>query len=174
MKGEIENLAYDDMTKQNCEFRKMAKLEWTELSDGDRELWVALAREHDEIQPYIRELLVDAINDDPNKSLERLSADIGYWCSASTIHRWLQQYPDYKTYVSRLLPNLSDEQKKSISTLHSTFAHAGISRPESTSGCIMTKNGFGVSSVVATQKWLPPPVSKSQPSPHIIGVTLKK
>jgi hypothetical protein len=111
MKGKIENLAYDDLMTQNCDFRKKAKLEWMFLSDDDRELWVALAREHDEIQPYIRELLVDAINDDPNKSLERLSADIGYWCSASTIHRCLQQYPDYKTYVSPLLPSLIDEQK---------------------------------------------------------------
>jgi hypothetical protein len=93
MKEEVENLAYEDATSQNLDFRKKAKLEWTKLSDDERENWVAMAREHFEIQPYIRDLLVDAIIDDPNKSFERLSADIGYWCSASTIHRWLQQYP---------------------------------------------------------------------------------
>ena len=41
-----------------------------------------------------------------------MSADIGYWRSASTVHRWLQQYPDYKNYVNWLLPSLSDDQKK--------------------------------------------------------------
>ena len=93
MKEEVENLAYEDVTSQNLDFRKKAKLEWTKLSDDERENWVAMARDHDEIQPYIRDLLVHAIIDDPNKSFERLSADIGYWCCASTIHRWLQQYP---------------------------------------------------------------------------------
>ena len=39
-------------------------------------------------------------------------ADIGYWCSASTIHCWLQQFPDYKNYVNCLLPSLSEEQKR--------------------------------------------------------------
>jgi hypothetical protein len=112
MKEEVENLAYEDVTSQNLDFRKKAKLEWTKLSDDERENWVAMAREHDEIQPYIRDLLVHAIIDDPNKSFERLSADIGYWCCASTIHRWLQQHPDYKNYVTRLLPSLSEEQKR--------------------------------------------------------------
>jgi hypothetical protein len=112
MKEEVENLAYEHVTSRNTEFREKAKVEWTELSDDERENWEAIAREHDEIQPYIKGLLIDAIIDDPNKSFERLSADIGYWCSASTIHRWLQQYPDYKNYVNRLLPSLSDDQKK--------------------------------------------------------------
>ena len=35
MKGETENLAYDDLTSQNCDFRKKAKLEWMFLSDDD-------------------------------------------------------------------------------------------------------------------------------------------
>jgi hypothetical protein len=43
MKGETENLAYDDLTSQNCDFRKKAKLEWMFLSNDDQELWVALA-----------------------------------------------------------------------------------------------------------------------------------
>ena len=70
MKEEVENLAYEDVTSQNLDFRKKAKLEWMKLSDDERENWVAMAREHDEIQPYIRDLLVHAIIDDPNKSFE--------------------------------------------------------------------------------------------------------
>ena len=46
---------------------------------NERTGWLAMALERDEIQPYIRDLLVHAIIiDDPNKSFEQLSADIGY------------------------------------------------------------------------------------------------
>jgi hypothetical protein len=112
MKDDIENLAYENMMSQNSDLCKKAKLEWIKLSDDKKVNWVAIAREHDEIKPYIRDLLVHAIIDDPNKSFEWLSADIGYWCSASAIHRWLQKYPDYKNYVTHLLPSLSEEQKR--------------------------------------------------------------
>ena len=106
MKEEVKNLAYEDQRSQHLDFCKKAREEWTKLSDDECENWVAIAREHDEIQPYIKDLLVHAINDDPNKSFECLSADIGYWCSASAIHHWIQQFPDYKNYVNHLLPSL--------------------------------------------------------------------
>jgi hypothetical protein len=35
MKDDIENLAYEDATSQNSDFRKKAKLEWIQLSDDD-------------------------------------------------------------------------------------------------------------------------------------------
>ena len=35
MKEDIENLAYEDATSQNSDFRKKAKLEWIQLSDDD-------------------------------------------------------------------------------------------------------------------------------------------
>ena len=79
MKEEVENLAYKHVTSQNTEFREKAKVEWTELSDDERENWEAIAQEHDEIQPYIKGLLIDAIIDDPNKSFERLVKKVNQW-----------------------------------------------------------------------------------------------
>jgi hypothetical protein len=53
MKGGIENLAYKDMMSQNSDFHEKAKLEWIKLLDNEKANWVAIAQEHDEIQPYI-------------------------------------------------------------------------------------------------------------------------
>ena len=55
---------------------------------------------------------VEAVVKKAVKSFEHIAADIGNWCSSSTIHNWLTHHSDYHTYSQRPLPLLSEEQKR--------------------------------------------------------------
>jgi hypothetical protein len=91
---------------------------WQALSEEQKTVWACLSREHHERQPLIRDQILDAIRANPTKSFEQISSDIGGWCAASTIHRWLQSQETYGTYVERILPLLTKHQM----TRHVDFA----------------------------------------------------
>ena len=55
----------------------------------------------------------------PKKSWVGLEADIGYWCSACTIRKWLLKQETFSYYTERILPNLLPHQK----VKHKDFAH---------------------------------------------------
>jgi len=43
---------------------------------------------------------------------EKLAAKIDYWCSAGTIRKWVQSRGGYKIYMERVIPLLSEQQRK--------------------------------------------------------------
>ena len=69
-----------------------------------------------ERQPHMANLIVENLRSNPTLSWEQVASSIDDWCSASTIQRWFTSYKDVRggfcTYTERLLPLLSDQQKK--------------------------------------------------------------
>ena len=96
--------------------KALAKFET--LSPDDRVLWESEARRHDALQPTIKHLIIQSLKNNPKLSWEALEGKIDRWCSASTIRRWVTSFDGYQTYCERIIPNLSEKQKKE----HATFA----------------------------------------------------
>ena len=113
-----EELAFDNKDAKNSKWRNSALAAWNDLSKNDKEVWEKCARDHDAEQPYINDHIIEAIHTNPTKSFECIAEDIGNWCSASAIHRWLSNYDLYSVYVERILPLLTARQMEK----HSEFA----------------------------------------------------
>jgi hypothetical protein len=71
------------------QYRNSVKDEWDALDAAAREPWEQKAKWHDEMQPSIQRFLVGEINNNPYRTYQELASDIGDWCGASTIQRWL-------------------------------------------------------------------------------------
>jgi hypothetical protein len=71
------------------QYRKDTKEEWDALDRAAREPWEQKAKWHDEMQPSVQQILVGQINNHPYRTYNDLAIDIGDWCGASTIQRWL-------------------------------------------------------------------------------------
>jgi hypothetical protein len=71
------------------QYRKDTKEEWDALDRAAREPWEQKAKWHDEMQPSVQQILVGQINNHPYRTYNDLAMDIGDWCGASTIQRWL-------------------------------------------------------------------------------------
>lgn len=71
------------------QYRKDIKEEWDALDQAGREPWERKATWHDEMQPSVQQILVAQINNHPYRTYNDLAMDIGDWCGASTIQRWL-------------------------------------------------------------------------------------
>jgi hypothetical protein len=92
-KGEAETSAYESWKEKHHEWREEAKAEWVLLTDAKKEEWKFHAWNHDKRQPYIRDQIIEAIQNNPTKSFDKIEADIDHWCSATTIQNWLASYP---------------------------------------------------------------------------------
>jgi hypothetical protein len=69
-------------------------------------------RQHLHRQNSIREEIIDAIKKNPKRSWKGIEADIGHWCSAPCIQRWVTSRDGYRLYAERVIPLLSDKQQK--------------------------------------------------------------
>jgi hypothetical protein len=65
-----------------------------------------------ERQPAIKDQIIAAIRKNPKRSWKGIEADINYWCSDSAIYHWVTSRPGYKLYCERVVPLLTDAQKK--------------------------------------------------------------
>lgn len=93
------------------EFYEEAKAEWVLMSDNDKEYWHAQEQERVAEQPYIRDRIIEALHANPSLDYDKIAGDIGEWCSSSTIQRFLAKHESYSTYVGRILPLLTKEQR---------------------------------------------------------------
>ena len=94
------------MAAKRGEWRASASIAWGELHDADLEVWRLHERNHDAVQPYIADRIIEAIRRNPTKSYEKITEETGRWYSCSTIQSWLAGHVTYGTYVERILPNL--------------------------------------------------------------------
>jgi len=92
-----------------------ARAKWKELEEEDKELWRFHSRTMIARQPYIKDFIVRALRDNPTLSWGQLAYQIDDWCSAATIQRYVTSHKEkgaYCTYTERLLPLLSEKQRK--------------------------------------------------------------
>ena len=110
VRKEKNSLMHYDYKDRQTRLKLKAIQSWNQMTIG-RKPWDALSREQLARQPYIRDEILGHFQMNPALSFEQCSNEIGNWCSASTIHAWLQSHSDYCTYVERVLPLLSTAQK---------------------------------------------------------------
>jgi len=91
-------------------FREHAKAEWALLSEAEQQYWESHSRSQIERQPFIADNIIEAMQTNPAKSYEQIAADIGHWCSDSTIQKWISSKLGYATYAQRTLPLLTKAQ----------------------------------------------------------------
>jgi hypothetical protein len=106
--------AYESVTraKHLHEFREEAKGEWVVAEPNIVHFWEAQSRSKIAQQPQIRDNIIEAMRANPTKSFEQITVDIGNWCSASTIQKWIASHSGYTTYAQRALPLLTSVQKE--------------------------------------------------------------
>jgi hypothetical protein len=77
------------------QYRNDTKKEWDALDKAAQEPWEQKAKWHDEMQPSVQQILVGQITNHPHRTYNDLAIDIGDWCGASTIQRWLTSNGQY-------------------------------------------------------------------------------
>ena len=80
-----------------------AMAEYDTLGADVHARWEQRAREHDARQPGILEAILSVLETDPTRSFEQVSADVGDWCSGSTIRRFFASL-SYSSVLERVLP----------------------------------------------------------------------
>jgi hypothetical protein len=90
-----EMFAYEKELKAERQhiFREEAKAEWVIAKWRQPDVvqyWESKSRSQILRQPHIRNNIIEAMRANPTKSFEKIAEDIGHWCSASTIHKWIQ------------------------------------------------------------------------------------
>jgi hypothetical protein len=90
------------------------------MSDEQKVPWEALSRNKIAQQPTIKDSILESLRKNPSKSFDRVSADIGHWCSGRSIASWFKNQSQASFYVDRILPLLSTEQKQK----HLSFAQS--------------------------------------------------
>ena len=116
-KAAAEDLRFVTTAEYN-ERRKNAALNFAKLSSDHLELWEMKRRAHLLQWDYIPSRIADSMTRNPKRSWSGIEHDLGYWCSATTIRRYLTSRIGYRLYAERVIPNLSAEQK----IKHFTFA----------------------------------------------------
>ena len=84
---------------------------WNKVSKTERSKWEAEARRHDEEWASIKDRIILSLQNNGSKGFQQVEADIGGWCSHTTIAKWLKQHETYTIYTERIIPLLTTEQK---------------------------------------------------------------
>jgi hypothetical protein len=87
--------AYEKQRKAERQhlFREEAKAEWVIAERHTPEViayWESMSRRQIARQPLMRDTILELLRANPSKSFANLAEDIGHWCSAGTIHKWIQ------------------------------------------------------------------------------------
>jgi hypothetical protein len=77
-----------------------------------KEVWESKRRSHLLQQPRIKDEIVSLLKKNPKSSWRHIEETINHWCCDSTIRRWLTSKEGYNLYAERVIPLLSDSQKK--------------------------------------------------------------
>ena len=112
-KAESDEFAYDGQRQKELRYegREESKADWCLLPDKEKEMWGAIARAKISRQANVRDDIICSLRSNPSKSFEQVATDIGNWCSASTIHHWMDGI-GYCKYVEQTLPLLTKVQMK--------------------------------------------------------------
>ena len=78
------------------------------------EFWEAHARYVVEQQPGVQKILIDALWKYYSIPYDGLANFICHWCSSSTIRSWVISREGYTMYSERVIPLLSNIQKKTF------------------------------------------------------------
>jgi hypothetical protein len=90
-----------------------AMAEYDTIGDDMKVEWEMERRKHLLKQNSIKNDIIAAIRKNPRRAWVGIETDIHNWCSAATIRRWVSSRAGYKLYAERVIPLLSDAQKKS-------------------------------------------------------------
>jgi hypothetical protein len=82
------------------------------LDVNTKEVWESKRHSHLLQQPRIKDEIVIALKKNPKSSWRHVEKTINHWCCDSTIRRWLTSKEGNKLYAERVIPLLSDPQKK--------------------------------------------------------------
>jgi len=102
----------------------IAKANWTTLSSEEREVWNCRSRSQLAQQPFVRDQIINSLRRNPNKSFEKVAADIGHWCHATSVSNWFAKQESASYYGSMVVPLLTGPQKQR----HVEFAKKVTSR----------------------------------------------
>ena len=102
---------------------------WKKLPRGTKDRWYAEARHHDSRWPEIRDCIILLLQNNASISYAQLSQQIGGWCSAKTIHKWLVSQVNFSYYNERIIPLLTTAQRaKHVAFSRHLRNHWGFSR----------------------------------------------
>jgi hypothetical protein len=103
-------MAYDNATRivKRNDYHVCAEESWAMMADAEKAQWEAFSRRQLALQPNIRDRLIELMREKAEISYRQLSQSIeDHWCSAATINRWFNSFPDSCSYVQRPLPLLT-------------------------------------------------------------------
>ena len=80
------------------------------LPASEKAMWEMKRRSHLAMQPYIRDVIVDALIRNPRESWRELEVDVNFWCSYSAIRRWIMSREGFRYYAERIIPLLTTHQ----------------------------------------------------------------
>ena len=106
-------------TTEYWQRHRAARNQFDAVDADTKLLWELRSREHLHRQPQIAKLILLVFDKNPKRSWLGLETDIDYWCSATTIRKWLTQQETFSYYAERILPNLLPHQK----VKHKEFAY---------------------------------------------------
>jgi hypothetical protein len=89
-----------------------AKKSFETLDNNTKEVWESKRRSHLLRQPRIREEIISALKKNPKSSWRHIGKEINHWCCDSTIQEWVTSNEGFKVYAERIIPLLSDAQRK--------------------------------------------------------------
>ncbi len=106
-----DNLEYVGRKSHTARFAEATK-RFENLDENTKEVWESKRRSHILRQPQIKDEIVTALKKNPKSSWRHIEKIINHWCCDSTIRRWLTSKEGYKLYAERVIPLLSNSQKK--------------------------------------------------------------
>ena len=114
--NELRRMAEDDLrfvtATEYQNRRATASNEFDKLNGDTKEYWKMRRRGHLLQHDHIAGRIADSLHRNPKRSWLGIEHDINYWCSASTIRRFLTTRVGYRLYAERIIPLLSAEQKQ--------------------------------------------------------------
>ena len=104
------NPSYSPVSIPN--YRKRLEVNWKKLPIATRQIWSARSREHDEKWSGMKQKIIDSLRNNPTNTFMDIERDIQHWCSYRTIHAWLKSQTDFNYYSQRIVPLVTEEQRR--------------------------------------------------------------
>ena len=109
------------------EYQSKSMTRWKKLPTSTKEIWIAEACCHNARFPQIKDSLIILLQNNPSIGYFQLASEIGEWCSAKTIHKWLTSQVRFSYYNERIIPLLTTKQReKHVSFSRHFWNHWGL------------------------------------------------
>jgi hypothetical protein len=89
-----------------------SKRSFESLDNNIKEVWESKHRSHLLRQPHNMNEIISALKKNPKSSWRHIEKEINHWCCDSTIRKWVTSKKGFKVYAERIIPLLSDAQRK--------------------------------------------------------------